>query len=76
MFDLDPPGDDPEPLRAAALAVRDLLDELGLPSFVKTSGSKGFHIVIPLDGEGDFERGRGDSPTAPARSWSSGTPTC
>jgi len=55
IFDLDPPGDDPKPLRAAALAVRDLLDELGLPSFVKTSGSKGFHIVIPLDGEGDFE---------------------
>jgi bifunctional non-homologous end joining protein LigD len=55
VFDLDPPGDDPKPLRAAALAVRDLLDELGLPSFVKTSGSKGFHIVIPLDGDGDVE---------------------
>ena len=55
VFDLDPAGDDPKPLRTAALAVRDLLDELGLPSFVKTSGSKGFHIVIPLDGEGDFE---------------------
>jgi len=55
IFDLDPAGDDPKPLRAAALAVRDLLDELGLPSFVKTSGSKGFHIMIPLDGEGDFE---------------------
>src|SRR3954470_15731635 len=52
VFDLDPPGDDPQPLRAAALAVRALLDELGLPSFVKTSGSKGFHIVVPLDGEG------------------------
>ena len=59
VFDLDPPGDEPKPLRAAALAVRDLLDELGLPSFVKTSGSKGFHIVIPLDGDGDVERLRG-----------------
>jgi bifunctional non-homologous end joining protein LigD len=56
VFDLDPPGDDPTPLRAAALAVRDLLEELGLPSFVKTSGSKGFHIVIPLEGEADYER--------------------
>jgi bifunctional non-homologous end joining protein LigD len=55
VFDLDPPGDDPTPLRAAALAVRDLLVELGLPSFVKTSGSKGFHIMIPVGGEGDFE---------------------
>jgi bifunctional non-homologous end joining protein LigD len=54
VFDLDPPGDDPEALRAAALAVRELLDELGLPSFVKTSGSKGFHILVPLDGAADF----------------------
>ena len=50
VFDLDPSSDEPEPLRRAALAVRDLLGELGLPSFVKTSGSKGFHIVVPLDG--------------------------
>ena len=55
MFDLDPSGDQPAELRAAALAVRDLLAELGLPSFVKTSGSKGFHIVVALDGEADFE---------------------
>lgn len=55
VFDLDPPGDEPVALRSAALAVRDLLEELGLPSFVKTSGSKGFHIVTPLDGEADFD---------------------
>jgi bifunctional non-homologous end joining protein LigD len=55
LFDLDPPGDDAGALRAAALAVRDLLAELGLPAFVKTSGSKGFHIAIPLDGETGFE---------------------
>ena len=51
----DPPGEDAEALRAAALVVRDLLDELGLPAFVKTSGSKGFHIVVPLDGAAEFE---------------------
>ena len=45
--------DEPDVLRAAALALRDLLDELGLPSWVKTSGSKGFHIVVPLDGKAD-----------------------
>ncbi|MES1204636.1 MAG: non-homologous end-joining DNA ligase [Pseudomonadota bacterium] len=55
VFDLDPSQDEPAALRAAALAVRDLLHELGLPSFVKTSGSKGFHIMVPLDGETDFE---------------------
>ena len=49
LFDLDPSEDDAQALRTAALAVRDLLAELGLPSFVKTSGSKGFHIAVPLD---------------------------
>jgi bifunctional non-homologous end joining protein LigD len=51
VFDLDPSVDDPEMLRDAALAVRDLLAELGLPSWVKTSGSKGFHILVPVDGK-------------------------
>jgi len=51
IFDLDPSVDDPESLRAAALGLRDLLEELGLPSWVKTSGSKGFHIAVPLDGK-------------------------
>ena len=48
VFDLDPAADDPEPLRAAALGLRALLEARGLPSAVKTSGSKGFHIVVPL----------------------------
>jgi bifunctional non-homologous end joining protein LigD len=51
VFDLDPSEEDPDALRAAALGLRDLLKELGLPSWVKTSGSKGFHIVVPLDGK-------------------------
>lgn len=50
VFDLDPADDDLAVLRAAALALRDLLAERGLRSWVKTSGSKGFHIVVPLDG--------------------------
>jgi bifunctional non-homologous end joining protein LigD len=55
IFDLDPPqGDELEPLRASALNLRDLLAELGLPSWIKTSGSKGFHIAVPLDGKSDF----------------------
>jgi bifunctional non-homologous end joining protein LigD len=60
VFDLDPSREDePDVLRNAALALRDLLDELGLPSWVKTSGSKGFHIVVSLDGKahmGDVAR--------------------
>jgi len=55
VFDLDPSEDAPDILRAAALGLRDLLTELGLPSWVKTSGSKGFHIVVPLDGKAGFD---------------------
>jgi bifunctional non-homologous end joining protein LigD len=55
IFDLDPSNTDTlEPLRKAALNLRDLLTELGLPSWIKTSGSKGFHIAVPLDGKSDF----------------------
>jgi len=54
VFDLDPSVDDPDMLRAAALAVRALLDEIGLPCWVKTSGSKGYHIVVPLDGKANM----------------------
>jgi bifunctional non-homologous end joining protein LigD len=55
VFDLDPSREDPVALRAAALAVRELLAELGLECWIKTSGSKGFHIVVPLDAESDFD---------------------
>lgn len=55
VFDLDPSRDDGEALRAAALAVRDLLAERGLRSWVKTTGSKGFHVVTPLDGTATVE---------------------
>ncbi|HEY7474972.1 MAG TPA: non-homologous end-joining DNA ligase [Vicinamibacterales bacterium] len=51
IFDLDPAKDEPAVLRAAALQLRDLLEELGMKSWVKTSGSKGFHIAVPLNGK-------------------------
>lgn len=62
VFDLDPPGDkNKEPdknfamVRAAALDVRELLDELGLACFVKTTGSRGLHVVAPLKPQKDFD---------------------
>ena len=55
VFDLDPSKDDPASVRAAALGLRNLLDELGLPSWIKTSGSKGYHIVVPLDGKSKMD---------------------
>jgi bifunctional non-homologous end joining protein LigD len=53
VFDLDPAHEHREALRRAALGLRDLLEELGLESFLKTSGSKGFHVVVPLDATAD-----------------------
>jgi bifunctional non-homologous end joining protein LigD len=55
VFDLDPSREDATSLREGVLAVRALLDELGLRSLVKTSGSKGFHVVAPLNGDADYE---------------------
>ncbi len=49
VFDLDPSADDETAVRRAAIELRDLLAELTLTSWVKTSGSKGFHVVVPLD---------------------------
>lgn len=54
VFDLDPSEDDGASLRDATLVVRDTLAELRLVSRVKTSGSKGFHVVVPLDGAADY----------------------
>jgi len=51
VFDLDPSKGDSAAVRAAAIGLRDLLEELSLTSWVKTSGSKGFHIVVRLDGK-------------------------
>jgi len=53
VFDLDPLEDDADALRFAALLVRDVLAELGVTSWVKTSGSKGFHVAFALDGKSD-----------------------
>jgi bifunctional non-homologous end joining protein LigD len=55
VFDLDPSREDDGALRDATLLVRALLDELGLTSAIKTSGSKGFHIVVPLDRTANYD---------------------
>ena len=48
VFDLDPADGNMVTLRRAALGLRALLDELGVKSWIKTTGSKGYHIVVPL----------------------------
>jgi bifunctional non-homologous end joining protein LigD len=54
IFDLDPSDDDETRLRSAALLLRDALTEFGLTSWVKTTGSKGFHIAVPIDGSASY----------------------
>ena len=57
IFDLDPPGDDRfRDVRRVALRLRAILaDDLGLVSFVKTTGSRGLHVLVPLNGQEDFD---------------------
>jgi bifunctional non-homologous end joining protein LigD len=50
IFDLDPGEDVPwSAVMAAAREVRDRLKSRGLSSFVKTSGGKGLHVVVPIE---------------------------
>ncbi len=49
LIDLDPRGGDPwSHVRTIALVVKDVMDELGLASWPKTSGSTGIHIIAPI----------------------------
>jgi bifunctional non-homologous end joining protein LigD len=55
VFDLDPDeGLDVDDVRRAAMEVKEKLDDLGLPNFVKTSGGKGFHAMVPLKPKADW----------------------
>lgn len=58
VFDLDPTGDDFATVRLAARTIRGVLDEIGLDSFVMTSGSRGLHVVVALDAGADFDATR------------------
>lgn len=58
IFDLDPPGDDFEAVRFAARQVGETLDQAGLTPFLKTTGSRGLHVVAPLYPEHGFRRVR------------------
>jgi bifunctional non-homologous end joining protein LigD len=57
VFDLDPP-DEPDGFAMAievAHLIRELLDELELPGYVKTSGSDGIHVLAPITRRSTFE---------------------
>ncbi len=54
IFDLDPPGEF-EVARSTAFLVKELLEEVGLAPFVMTTGSRGLHVVTPLDRSAHFD---------------------
>lgn len=58
VFDLDPFGDDFAPVHEAAWLLAELLDELKLPSALMTTGSRGLHVVVPVNGHDDFDEVR------------------
>lgn len=55
IFDLDPAKDDFAGVRQAAWWLKELLDELELPSLPMTTGSRGLHITVKLDRRNDFD---------------------
>jgi bifunctional non-homologous end joining protein LigD len=58
VFDLDPSTDDFSVVIESALLVKELLDELQLPSVVKTSGASGLQIYVPIERRYTFEETR------------------
>jgi bifunctional non-homologous end joining protein LigD len=56
LFDLDPPDDGFELAIDVAHLIRELLDELELPGYVKTSGADGIHVVAPITRRSTFEQ--------------------
>ncbi|WP_020656166.1 DNA ligase D [Massilia niastensis] len=62
IFDLDPGEGVAWPaVREAAQLMHAFLDELGLPSFLKTSGGKGLHVVVPVKGGHGWDAVKGFS---------------
>ena len=65
IFDLDPgEGVSWANLQEAAMLMRTLLTELGLEAWLKTSGGKGLHVVVPLMPRLDYETVKNFSQTA------------
>lgn len=55
IFDLDPSDGDFAKVQEVARAVRTALDDRGLQSFVATTGSRGLHVVLSLDGSAEVD---------------------
>jgi bifunctional non-homologous end joining protein LigD len=58
ILDLDPKGAPLSDVVACARCIKQLCDDIELPTFVKTSGSTGLHVLIPLGGQCTYEQSR------------------
>lgn len=58
IFDLDPSDEDFTLVRKTALRFKDVLEELGFHPVVKTSGSRGLHVVVALSRADTFDEAR------------------
>src|SRR5258708_5857947 len=55
IFDFDPSTEDVAAVIDAALSLKDILDDLELPAYLKATGSRGLHVGVPLDREQNFD---------------------
>jgi bifunctional non-homologous end joining protein LigD len=55
ILDLDPKG---APFGDVVKVARDVCDEIELPTYVKTNGSSGLHVLVPLRHQCDYEQSR------------------
>ena len=58
IFDLDPPENNFDLVRQAALDLKKHFDERDMKSFAMTTGSKGMHVIIPLKEDMEYEKSR------------------
>jgi bifunctional non-homologous end joining protein LigD len=58
IIDLDPSTEDPDAVRLAALSMADLLRELGLAPWAMATGSRGYHLLVPLTRRASFDEVR------------------
>jgi bifunctional non-homologous end joining protein LigD len=58
IFDLDPKGAPIKNIVATALKVKEILDSLKVPAYIKTSGGNGLHVFIPVKPKYTYEQTR------------------
>lgn len=59
ILDLDPKEAPFTDVVACALVIREVTKEIGLPAYVKTSGSSGLHVLVPVGRKLTYEQSRG-----------------